>query len=171
MDLLESYKHCTYCGGKVTASDRKFTCTTCKGLRYVNPSPAVTALIFRNNEILLVKRAINPSKNKWDFPGGFVDLNENYEDAIKREMMEELGIKLKNIKYFNSITERYLFKGVNEYVLVVNFLAEIESGNLKPDDDVSEAKFFELNEALNVDLGFPSMKKVISELIDFRADS
>ena len=171
MDLLESYKHCTFCGGNVTVSDRKFTCQSCHGIRYVNPSPAVTALILRGNEILLVKRAIDPSKNKWDLPGGFVDLNENYEKAIEREMMEELGIKLKNIRYFNSCTDRYLFKGVNEYILVVNFLVETESDNYVPEDDVSEARYFDLKDALNLDLAFPSINKIILDLVNIKANS
>jgi NADH pyrophosphatase NudC (nudix superfamily) len=171
LELLKAYKHCIYCGGSVSISRNKITCQHCHKARFVNPSPAVTALLLRNDEILLVKRAVDPSKDKWDLPGGFIDLNENYENAIQREMQEELGIKIKSLTYFNSVIERYLYQEVNEYVLVVNFLAVSESEEFKPDDDIADAKYFNLNEALQLELAFPTVEKVIKDLIDFKANS
>ena len=171
MELLEAYKHCIYCGGEVSVKINKITCNSCKRIRFINASPAVTGLILQDNKLLLVKRAEEPSKERWDLPGGFVDLNENFEDGLKREMMEELGVKIKSVKYFNSVIERYLYKDVNEYVLVINFIVKPESYDVVPSDDASDAKYFDLHDALNQDLAFPTVEQVIKDLIKFKEDS
>jgi len=47
-----------------------------------------------------------------DLPGGFVDKNERLEDALQREVKEELGISIDNWKYLTSQINRYLYKGI-----------------------------------------------------------
>jgi 8-oxo-dGTP diphosphatase len=66
---------------------------------YPYPRPAVTVdcLIYRKNaegtyEIVLIKRANEPFKDKWALPGGFIDIDEELENAAKRELFEETGI-------------------------------------------------------------------------------
>ncbi|HSQ18784.1 MAG TPA: NUDIX hydrolase [Blastocatellia bacterium] len=70
-----------------------------KAYCYDHPRPALTvdiALFHRSEngiEVLLIKRAGEPFKGSWAFPGGFVDQNESLEDAAKRELLEETGVR------------------------------------------------------------------------------
>lgn len=56
------------------------------------PLVAVSALIHRRGKILLVRRAAPPNSGRWALPGGLVEVGESLEDALEREMREELGI-------------------------------------------------------------------------------
>lgn len=59
------------------------------------PILTVDGLITKKDKILLIKRDIDPFKGFWVLPGGHVDYNEKVEQAIKREMKEELGTEVK----------------------------------------------------------------------------
>jgi 8-oxo-dGTP pyrophosphatase MutT (NUDIX family) len=72
----------------------------------------VCAVIVCNGQILLVERAQQPSKGKLDFPGGFVDYHESNEQALKRELLEELQLPIDNMQYLFSYPNRYLYKDV-----------------------------------------------------------
>ena len=75
---------------------------------YEHPRPAVTVdmILFyrdaRNIEVLLIKRAREPFKGRWAFPGGFIDKDESLEDAAARELREETGIEKVDLKQFGA---------------------------------------------------------------------
>jgi len=96
------YNFCPKCGRKYSGNEKqefemnqkRITCKKCDFVLYNNPKMTVSAILENEKEeILLTKRGIEPYKNWWDFPGGFVDYNELPEEALKRELHEELGIK------------------------------------------------------------------------------
>jgi len=68
---------------------------------YPRPALCVDAVVFLNDgdelKVLLIKRGNSPFKNCWAFPGGFVDMDETVEHAIKRELLEETGLKEINL--------------------------------------------------------------------------
>lgn len=71
----------------------------------------VTILLYNSkNELLLMKRANEPFKGMWSLPGGKIDPNELPADAIKREVFEELGIRLNEVNYLDS--EKYTSPGL-----------------------------------------------------------
>jgi 8-oxo-dGTP diphosphatase len=59
-----------------------------------SPMVGVGALIFRKDTVLLVQRGREPSLGKWTLPGGLVELGESLEEAVKREVMEEVGLQV-----------------------------------------------------------------------------
>lgn len=59
-----------------------------------SPIPAVAGVIVRDGEILLVRRAAEPSKGKWSIPGGCVEWGETLAEALKREVREETGFEI-----------------------------------------------------------------------------
>ena len=91
------FKFCPKCSGDLTRkSENLLVCQKCKFELYLNPKPTNAAILENEKgEILLVKRKIPPKEGFWDLPGGFVEVGESAEEAIVREVKEELGISEK----------------------------------------------------------------------------
>lgn len=114
---------------------------------YQYPRPAVTtdAILFSaQNTVLLIERGREPFKGKWALPGGFIDMNEELVAACRRELEEETGISLTELKQFKA------FGGVDRdprhrtiSVLFYAFLKE----EVQPiaGDDASKACWFPIN--------------------------
>jgi 8-oxo-dGTP pyrophosphatase MutT (NUDIX family) len=92
--------------------EKAFRCNLCDFVYFHNVASAVCAMIVCNGEILLVERAQQPAKGKWDFPGGFVDYNESNEQALERELIEELQLPINGMQYLFSQPNRYLYKEI-----------------------------------------------------------
>ncbi len=106
------------------------------------------ALIINDrNETLLVKRT-SKSRNEagfWSKPGGTVEFGENVEDAVKREIKEELGIDIKLIKFLGFTN--HIIESENQHWIAFNYLAKIIRGgpkNLEP-EKIEEIKWFNFN--------------------------
>ena len=113
---------------------------------YDRPSVTVDTVIFTVKDgelkVLLVKRGVEPFLGKWAIPGGFIKMNESLEDAAKRELLEETGVKDVYLE------QLYTFGDVNRdprgRVLTVSYMALINSDNVKlsASTDVVDAKWF-----------------------------
>jgi len=72
---------------------------------YQYPRPAVTVdaiVISPNNSVLLIERGREPYKGQWALPGGFIDMEEELETACQRELEEETGIRIEELKQFKA---------------------------------------------------------------------
>jgi len=115
---------------------------------YLKPAVTADIIVFTIKEndlkVLLIKRKIEPFKGKWAIPGGFVHLNENLEQAAKRELEEETGVKEVYLE------QLYTFGDVHRdprgRVITVSYFALINSEKskqkLKASTDASEARWF-----------------------------
>lgn len=157
------FSFCPICGGKLERHPPKLlVCPICKVDHYINARPCNAAVLTDSEgRILLTKRKFEPAAGLWDLPGGFIDIGETAEESVVREMQEELGIKVKNIKYLCSGQDRYTFKRINYYTLGFVFTAEIESGQMIAKDDVEGFRFFAKNEIPWDTLAFPILKKTL----------
>jgi 8-oxo-dGTP diphosphatase len=114
--------------------------------RYPNqPLVGVGALIFtrsgRRGPILLVERAGKPLTGYWSLPGGLVETGELLEDAVRREILEETGLRIAIVRRFD-IFERIMRdpQGRTEYhYLLVDYVCKVVGGELRAGDDVSRA--------------------------------
>ena len=115
---LERFEYCPRCGSHNFAINgvRSRHCSKC-GLTYYANASASTAAIITNSkgEILLTTRAFEPAKDKLDLPGGFVDMNETAEEALIRELKEELNIEVTNPIYLFSLPNEYNFSDITRY--------------------------------------------------------
>lgn len=166
---MEGFKFCPKCKGDLKREKvNMYLCLSCGFEWYQNPIPC-NGVILENQkgEILLIRRKWPPHKGKLDVPGGFVDLNENLEESVKREVKEELGVSIKNLKFFKSTNpDRYLFQGVNFHTMCFIYIGKIEdSKKLKALDDVGELVFFKKDKIPFEEIGFKSIAKVIREYI------
>lgn len=111
-----------------------------------------------NNKInvLLIKRKNDPFKGQWAIPGGFVEEDENLEDAAKRELVEETGIKVKTIEQVKAFGAPG--RDPRGRTISIAFLGWIDcEDNPVAGDDAAEAKWFELDD-LPEDLAFDHAK-------------
>lgn len=174
MDPKAAYKFCLKCGGTVDqheSNTKLFPCNQCGYRFYNNPGLAVSALIFdKKGRLLLIKRGINPGKGLWDLPGGFVDPGERVENALEREVMEELSVGIVSYEFVTSIADRYVYDDVNEYTVAIVFKIEVESlSELKAADDAEEYRFFELSVISKEMLAFEKVLGLVEERL--RKDS
>lgn len=120
------------------------------------PVAGVGALIVHEGKLLIVKRGVEPSKGKWSIPGGAVELGERIRDALLREVKEECGLDVeialeKPMDAIDNITISKDGRLQYHYVLL-QFLARLKGGILKPASDVSDAKWVPLDEVEKYDL-------------------
>lgn len=114
-------------------------CSVCG--RYNNRRVAVDALIIRNDEILLINRKVDPFKDMWAIPGGGIEFDQTAEDAIKKEVEEEVGLRVVSSKFLQIYTDP---KRDPKQVMTLSYLVLTE-GEPKAGSDASYYQFFSLN--------------------------
>jgi mutator protein MutT len=123
---------------------------------------AVGAIIKENDQILLTKRKNNPKKGFLDFPGGFVEPEETGEEAIAREVKEELNItNITKIEYITTFPNTYNYSSLDVPILDLYFSLQGDMTNLQPADDVEEIVFKKIEEISNEQLAFDSNYKIL----------
>ncbi|MDR1130175.1 MAG: NUDIX domain-containing protein [Prevotellaceae bacterium] len=165
------WKHCPFCGSRNISwknGTHEMYCETCSKTFYINAAAAVIALI-RNSEgkFLFTRRKHEPAAGKLDFPGGFVNIGERSEDAVIREIREELDLSLTAVKYYTSMPNRYLYGGIVYFTLDLVYICECDDfSGMSANDDISDYVFMHLNELNPEDLGLESVKKIVSQLVN-----
>jgi NAD+ diphosphatase len=128
---------CSRCGAatRPAVSERARYCPLCSHVFYPRISPAVIVLVQRDDRILLARSPRFPP-GMFGLIAGFVEPGENLEHALVREVHEETGISVKNIRYFGS--EPWPFPDS----LMIGFVAEYAGGELKIDHHEIESAFW-----------------------------
>ncbi|MUP39086.1 NUDIX hydrolase [Labilibaculum euxinus] len=162
-------KYCPKCGGAefLYKSDNSFLCENCHFHLYVNASAAVAALIVNEKgELLLAKRAVEPQKGMLDLPGGFVDVMETAEQALCREIKEELNLEISELSYFMSYPNEYVFGGLSVFTLDLAYICKIKSfKEIDANDDISGFKFYETESIPYQEIGSISMKEIVKSFV------
>ncbi len=115
---------------------------------YPHPALTVDAIVFTFSgkalNLLLIQRAREPFKNTWAFPGGFVDENETVEEAIVREVREEVSLSVDNLQQFYIASTPG--RDPRGWTVSVVFIGYVEWDNryAKAGDDAASAKWFPL---------------------------
>jgi ADP-ribose pyrophosphatase YjhB (NUDIX family) len=165
MHFSSLFKFCPVCGSEnfKMNNDKSKICKQCGFVYFVNPSAAVAAFIVNaNNELLLCRRAHEPHKGSLDLAGGFVDVNETGEQAIEREIKEELNSQTTIIKYLFSLPNDYEYSKLNIPTLDLFYLCELEDyKNIQPADDVSECFFVPIDKIDPHSFGLSSIKTAV----------
>ncbi|MEJ2672278.1 MAG: NUDIX hydrolase [Deltaproteobacteria bacterium] len=133
------------------------------------PLVGVGAVVFKGDEVLLVRRGQEPARDSWSLPGGLVELGETMAAAICRELAEETGITVRLLSHA-AVLER-IFPDADgriayHYVLV-DFLCDYLDGELNPGSDITAARFVPLGEISGFDLA-PHTAAVIRRARDQR---
>lgn len=156
-----TYKYCSKCGTlvKIKEDERAKICPQCGLINYPRISPAIITAVVRDEKLLLAHNVNFPNKH-YSVIAGFVEPGETFEDCVSREVFEETGIKVKNIKYFGS--QPWPFPDS----LMVAFTCEHKSGEIKVDGiEIEDANFYSVDEFPNI----PSKGTIARNLIDWFA--
>ncbi|MEO0771469.1 MAG: NAD(+) diphosphatase, partial [Cyanobacteria bacterium J06649_4] len=134
MEWDRTHQYCGHCATPMTQlpNERVKRCPACHHRQYPQLSPAVIMLIHKGNEILLA-RAPRFRQGMYSVLAGFVEPGESLEETVAREVREEVGIEIKNIRYFGS--QPWPFPKS----LMLGFVAEYAGGELTPDEAEIEA--------------------------------
>ena len=130
-----------------------------------HPIVGVGAFIKKDDSVLLLKREHEPSKGEWSLPGGLVNLGERIEDAIKREVEEEVGLKVdvvSIIDVFDSI--EYDGKGrVRFHYVIVGFMVEPIGGEVRGSEEASQVRWFNVDELKDLEMT-STTRKLLKEV-------
>jgi 8-oxo-dGTP diphosphatase len=123
------------------------------------PRPMVTVdtvvFTFQNNRVklLLVKRGNEPFKGKWAIPGGFIEIDEELEDAAARELQEETGLANVSLEQMHTFGRCGRDPRGRQITVVFMGIAAKGQNKVKGGDDAAEAKWFDI-ENLPKDMAF-----------------
>ncbi|MGD0027638.1 MAG: NUDIX hydrolase [Candidatus Bathyarchaeia archaeon] len=122
------------------------------------PLVGVGAVVVCSGKILLEKRKNEPGKGKWSIPGGLVELGENMEQTVIREVKEETGLdveKPEQIDVVDSITEDENGR-IRYHFVIIDYFVKLKGGALKASSDAEELTWvqFDLVEAYDLTNSF-----------------
>ncbi len=132
------HKFCGRCGQATTGHEHEMAkhCQPCDLLFYPRLSPCIITVITRGDEILLAHNPAFPAKF-FSALAGFIEAGESIESALRREVNEEVGIKVGKIEYFDS--QSWPFPGQ----LMIGFIAEYAEGEIEVDGiEIEEANWY-----------------------------
>ena len=166
MEISEAYRFCPLCGTprKKLTPARPFRCESCGHTSFFGPVTAVgTVITNKVGEVLLIERAKEPGMGKLGLPGGFVDPNEAADVAARREIQEELGISVGEIRYLMTAPNFYAYHGIALPVLDIFYSASIADGKeiLHDDSEVSAWMWVKLSPEILDRMAFPSNRQAL----------
>lgn len=135
-------RFCGCCGAKMTPceKERALKCTACQAVVYPKICPSIIAAVTDGNRILMTRYAKSHSSyQKYALIAGYVEVGESLEDTVRREVMEEVGIRVKNIRYYKS--QPWAFTDT----LLAGFFCEAEEGDkiVMDKEELSAAVWFD----------------------------
>ena len=157
----QNTRYCPACGVPTKQiSDIGKKCPECRQEFYPHISPAIIVRIQKEDSILMV-RAKNFRGTYYGLVAGFLEAGETLEECVHREVMEETGIRIKNLKYFGSQPWPYP-SGV-----MIGFTADYESGEIKlQDEELSAGAFFRKDNMPEIPKKLSLARKLIDDWLE-----
>lgn len=143
-EWARTHQYCGVCAAAMdrVESERCFQCPTCGMAAYPRISPAMMVLIRKGDAILLARNSASPG-NRFSALAGFLEAGESVEDAVHREVFEEVGLTVNNLKYFGSQSWPF------PHSLMIAFTADYVAGEIVIDQrEIAEARWFGPGDAL-----------------------
>lgn len=163
LDWQRNHRYCGRCSTPTTSKGSEFVmvCPDCGLLAYPRLAPAVMVLVSRDDELLLARGPHFPP-GMFSALAGFVEAGETLEQCAVREVREEVGIEIANLRYFHS--QPWPFPNS----LMVAFFADYAGGTITPDQtEIAEAAWFSLDDLPQL----PDLISISRELIDAACQS
>lgn len=159
--------YCHLCGAKyLEGKSQPWECPSCDNLSFENANPTADILLFNEKgQALIAERAIEPARGKYDFPGGFVNLGETFEQAVAREALEELALAPEDYEkpiYVSSLVAVYEFSKESKQVLGATFAAKLLTNKpIRAFDDVASVKFVSLDDLDKIQFSLKQLPAIV----------
>ena len=157
--FIRTHRFCGQCGSNMQQVDWEMAmqCLRCHHRCYPRISPCIIVAIRNENKILLAQGRSQQSRDMHSVLAGFVESGETLEQAVHREVFEEVGVKVKNLQYFNS--QPWPFP----HALMMGYLADYDSCDIKVDGkEILRADWFDINDLPNI----PPKLSIAGQLIE-----
>lgn len=140
------HRFCSRCGGRTQTHAKELAkvCPACRHHAYPRVQPCIITAIVRTDgdvpQILLAQHRRHKNTGMYGLIAGYIEAGETMEAAVARETLEEVGIRVANIRYFGSQAWPYPSN------LMLGVLADYHSGEITPcADEIDQAQFFALD--------------------------
>lgn len=171
VQLLEwrrNHKFCSHCGHATEIHSKEYAmvCPACGYHQYPRVQPCVITIITKGDDELLLAKSAHNKNNMYGLIAGFVEVGETLEEAVQREAFEEVGVKLKNIRYMSS--QPWPFPSN----LMIAFHAEYDSGDIQLQlEEISDAQFFKFDQLPEIPFKGSIAHSMIMQVIESRKAS
>ncbi len=127
--IRKAWNFCPHCGSPPPKSGKHpFVCESCGFTHFFGPVSAVGAIATDSDgQVLLLVRAKDPGKGMYGLPGGFIDPGETAEQALRREVLEEVQLEVTSYRYLASFSNEYDYRGFVLPVTDMFFVVEVET--------------------------------------------
>jgi ADP-ribose pyrophosphatase len=159
--IEQVFRFCPRCGTEADPLGQvPFRCDQCGFAFFFGPVTAVGGIIRDSaDQILLIVRAREPGRGLYGLPGGFIDRGETAERALRREIEEEVGLRVSSTRFLTTLPNTYTYHEVTAAVLDLFFVCDVDSFDSivaepkevadywigRPDDDQLGRMAFESN--------------------------
>lgn len=156
--------YCPECAAPLHMETRtKYVCAN-NHKYFNNPKVGVNVVVLKGDQVLFIKRANEPGKGKYDFPGGFVDYGEDGWQAAIREVKEEAGIEVKDLVILDSTNQLY---EENITVCDIIFATTAWTGEIAVADDAASFAWLPI-ETINSTAFAWNYPRLVEKLQEFR---
>lgn len=155
---LKQHRYCGQCGQTTVADPNELAlvCQRCVISYYPRISPCMMCLIVRGDECLLAHHHKHPD-GMYSALAGFVEAGETLEQTLHREVMEEVGLQVDNLRYFGSQSWPF------PHQLMIAYLADYKDGEIKiEDEEIADAQWFRYDQLPDI----PPSTSIAGELIE-----
>ena len=161
-------KFCSSCGASIVLSvpagdDReRFVCSSCSMIHYVNPRVIVGTVPVHEDRVLMCRRAIEPRRDFWTLPAGFIENGETTPEGAARETWEEARARVSRLELYRVFDVPY----INQVYMF--YRGELDGGRHQAGPESLETALFSENDLPWEEIAFPVVRETLREYFDDR---
>jgi NAD+ diphosphatase len=162
VDWLRTHGYCSRCGHATVrhGEHEAMECPSCGHLHFPRLAPAVIVLIERETEMLLARSPGFPP-GVYSTIAGFVEPGESLEEAVHREVLEEVGVRVADLRYFGS--QPWPFP----HSLMIGFVARWQSGEIRMDSsEIEDARWFTATDLPNLPFPLSIARSLVDDFLE-----
>jgi len=159
---------CHQCGGRLRErflpgeQRARLVCEICGFIHYLNPRVVAASIPERDGRVLLMRRALEPRRGYWTFPGGFLEVGETAQEGARREAEEEVSISVEPGAILGAYTRR------EAGIVVVVFRAKAREGEPRAGEEALEVRWFTPEAIPWEELAFPTTEQALRDWVKGR---